>query len=269
MKVPCQETPVFVLIHGLGDEADSWRHLIPLLNAGGYRALAMDLPGFGRSETRRKASIARHIAAVSALLQAVIPEAPVILAGNSTGAIICEALAFKAPDLVKAIILVDGTIPGGPDNPGILALLKMLLSRKWYRAYRDDPDGAWASLRPYYADLNGLPQEDREFLKSRVMQRVQSQSQEKAFFATQRSLIWTYTFASSRFARKIRGNKGKIILIWGEKDRIIPLSSTKAFMALRNDIELEIIEGSGHLPHQEKPEATAGVILNFSLKAVD
>jgi pimeloyl-ACP methyl ester carboxylesterase len=269
INVPSRETPVFVLIHGLGDEADSWRHLIPLLNAGGYRALAMDLPGFGRSVTRRKASIARHTAAVSAFLEAVIPEAPVILAGNSTGAIICEALAFKAPSLVKALILVDGSIPGGPSNPGILAIVKMLLSRKWYRAYRDDPDGAWASLRPYYADLNGLPPEDREFLNARVMQRVQSGPQEKAFFATQRSLIWTYMFVSSRFARKIRSYEGKILLLWGGKDRIIPLSSSKVFAALRNDIRLEIIEGSGHLPHQEKPQETAGVILNFSRQAVD
>jgi pimeloyl-ACP methyl ester carboxylesterase len=279
--VPSREKPVFVLIHGLGDEADSWRHLIPLLNAGGYRVLAMDLPGFGRSVTRRKAGIARHTAAVSAFLEAVIPEghpagyrqkvpaAPVILAGNSTGAIICEALAFNAPGLVKAIILVDGSIPGGPDNPGTLALLKMLLSRKWYRAYRGDPEGAWASLRPYYADLDSLPSEDREFLKTRVMQRVQSDTQEKAFFATQRSLIWTYAFASSVFARKIQVYEGKILLIWGGKDRIIPISSSKAFMALRNDIKLEIIEGSGHLPHQEKPQEAARIMLDFSSQAVD
>ena len=102
-----------------------------------------------------------------------------------------------------------------------------------------------------------MPAEDRDFLKQRVMARVESPTQERAFFATQRSIVRSYLFASSWFARKIRAFEGKILLIWGEKDRIIPLSSANVFKALRPDIELEVIPGAGHLPHQEKPEETA------------
>lgn len=45
-------TPV-LLIHGLGDEADTWRHVFPLINVD-YRAIAPDLPGFGRSEKGKR-----------------------------------------------------------------------------------------------------------------------------------------------------------------------------------------------------------------------
>lgn len=261
--------PVFVLIHGLGDEADSWRHLIPILNARGYRVLALDLPGFGRSATMGKINIKSHTAAVLAFLEAVIPARPVVLAGNSLGALVTEEAAFKIPNLVKALVLIDGSIPGGPANPGIPAVIKLLLSRKWYRAYIDDPDGAWASLRPYYADLPNMPREDREFLRTRVMDRVRSASQEKAFFATQRSLIWTYMFAASRFAKKVRSFKGRILLLWGENDRIIPPSSAETFKLLRSDIELQIIKGAGHLPQQEKPGETAQFMADFVERAVD
>ena len=47
-------TPL-VLLHGLGDEADTWRHVLPLLQAD-YRVIAPDLPGFGRSQKVRRSS---------------------------------------------------------------------------------------------------------------------------------------------------------------------------------------------------------------------
>ena len=266
--------PVFVLIHGLGDEADSWRHLIPLLNARGYRVLALDLPGFGRSAAPGRISFKKHTDAVLRLIEAVIPGNQVILAGNSMGALVAEAAAIEkqagqTPGRVRNLVLLDASIPGGPAGPGLLTLIKLLFSRKWYRAYRENPEGAWLSLYPYYADLGNMPQEDREFLRRRVIARVGSPSQERAFFATQRSLVWTYMTAPSRFARKIRKYKGKILLLWGEKDSIMPLSSTEAFRALRKDIELEIIPGAGHLPQQEKPEETAQKTANFADRPVD
>ena len=271
--------PVFVLIHGLGDEADSWRHIIPLLNAGGYRVLAPDLPGFGRSVATGKFSLKTHADAVLTLIKEIgnrdwgIGEGgsfpAIFMAGNSLGAMVAEEAALRKPGrgssspvLVRGLVLIDGSIPGGPSNPGAMALAKLLFSRKWYRAYRGKPERAWASLYPYYADLDSMSCEDREFLKTRVIARVESNTQERAFFATQSSLIWAFLTGPSKFTKKIRQYKGKILLIWGEKDRIIPLSSMEAFKALRSDIKLELVSGAGHLPHQEKPEETARLMLN-------
>ena len=267
--------PVIILIHGLGDEADSWRHLVPLLGSQGCRVLALDLPGFGRSAAPRKLNLKRHAAAVLRLIDALGQSSetgvaglpPVFLAGNSLGAMVAEEAAFTRPDLIRGLVLLDGSIPGGPANPGLFALAKLLFSRKWYRAYRDNPDGAWASLYPYYADLNALSPQDREFLGQRVMARVESSTQERAYFATQSSLVRAFLLSTHRFSRKIRRFKGKILLIWGEKDRIIPLSSTETFKALRTDIELEIIPGAGHLPQQEKPVETARLIEKFVLSS--
>ena len=255
--------PLMLLIHGLGDEADSWRHLIPLLGQS-CRVLALDLPGFGRSQARGKVSLKRHAAAVLSLLEKLAPAGPVYLAGNSMGAIVAEAAALRKPDLVRGLVLIGGSIPGGPPNPGLLPLVKMLFSRKWYRAYRNAPEDAWASLHPYYADLDSMPAEDREFLKERVMARVHSPAQEKAFFASQRDIVRAYIFDALYFARKIRHYPGKILMIWGENDRIIPLSSANTFKALRSDIEIKVIPGAGHLPKQEKPEECARLMLEFA-----
>jgi len=264
-------TPVLALIHGLGDEADSWRHLVPLLNSAGYRVLALDLPGFGRSVAPGRISLKNHATAVLRLLDAVRikPDSPVFLVGNSLGALVAETAAFKKPGLVKGLILLDGSIPGGPTKVGLLALAKLLFSRKWYRAYRVNPEGAWASLYLYYADLDNMPGADKDFLRERVMARVNSSSQERAFFATQRSLIWAFGAGFPGYAKKIRLFKGKILLLWGEKDRIMPISTAEPFKTLRNDIEFRIIPGAGHLPQQEKPADTAKFITEFVNKTVD
>ena len=265
--------PVVVLIHGLGDEADSWRHIIPLLNSRGYRVLAVDLPGFGRSVTQGKISLENHAAAVIRLLDAVEQtsglEKGVFLAGNSVGALVAETVALEKPEISRGLILIAGSIPGGPSNPGPFVLAKLLFSRKWYRAYQGNSIKAWDSLRPYYADLDGLPQEDKEFLMQRVMARVESPTQERAYFETQSSLIRAYLTASSKFARLIPNYKGKILLLWGEKDKVMPISSAETFKALRSDIELELISGAGHLPQQEKPNETAWLMADFMDRVVD
>ena len=256
--------PAFVLIHGLGDEADSWRHVIPLLNSRGYRVLALDLPGFGRSVAPGKISIRNHVAAVLNLTGAACPGVPVYLAGNSMGAVVAEMAALEKPELSRGLILIDGSIPGGPARPGPFALAKLLFSRKWYRAYRGDPEGAWASLYPYYADLDSMLRDDREFLRERVMARVASPAQERAFFATQRSLVWTFLTSSSRIIREIKEYEGEILLLWGDMDRVVPLSSAEAFQALNPDIGLELIPFAGHLPQQEKPGETARRMADFA-----
>ena len=265
--------PVFVLIHGLGDEADTWRHLIPLLNSHGFRVLAIDLPGFGRSITLDRINLKNHARTVERLIEAVIGPLgsgkSIFLAGSSMGAVVAEIVAFNSrPGAVKGLVLLDGTAPGGPKSPGIITMARLLFSRKWYRAYRTNPEGAWASLYPYYADLDAMPQADKDFLRARVMARVESPTQEDAFFATQQSVAGIFLNGISWYKRQIPLFKGKILLIWGEKDNIIPLASVNAFRYLRPDAGLELIPGAGHLPHQEKPAETAMIMADFTVNSI-
>jgi pimeloyl-ACP methyl ester carboxylesterase len=259
--------PAVILIHGLGDEADSWRHLIPPLSAAGYRVLAPDLPGFGRSAAKGQAGLGLHAEAVTAL--AAMAGGPVTLAGSSMGAVVAETAALKRPDLVKALILIDGCFPmkGGPGRGFILMALPFA-GKKWYRSFRRDHEGAWRSLFPYYQDLEKMGEEDRRFLRERVIARVESETQERAYFASLRSLVFssvihTLPFGGSGFTRRVRAFGGRILILWGAGDRVLPAETAAAFRALRPDAALETIDGAGHLPHQERPEETAAAMLRF------
>jgi pimeloyl-ACP methyl ester carboxylesterase len=257
--------PLVALIHGLGDEADSWRHLIPPLSAAGYRVLAPDLPGFGRSQAPGRISRKGHTAAVIRLLEAAgaSPASPAILAGSSMGAIIAEEAAITRPDLVRSLVLLDGCFPTpGKLGKGFLFLALPFAGKKWYRGYRKNHEGAWRSLFGYYADLAGMAEDDRNFLRERVIARVESPTQERAYFASLRSLILTYWTAARFFSRGLRAYSGKILILWGEKDRTLPADSAGRLRELRPDAAFFSIPGAGHLPHQEKPRETAALILS-------
>jgi pimeloyl-ACP methyl ester carboxylesterase len=263
--------PAVVLVHGLGDEADSWRHIIPRLRAAGYRTLAPDLPGFGRSSVRGRISLDRHAGLLLSFITetgAASPGNPVVLAGSSLGAVIAELAAFRRPDLVKALALIDGCFPlsGGLDRNLFLMGLPFA-GRRWYRAFRGNHEAAWKSLHPYYFDLEGMDEVDKHFLRERVIARVESAGQERAYFASLRSMNRLSLFGRPALSFAMRIFPGKILLLWGSEDRIIPEGRSAAFRSVRADAELRIIEGAGHLPHQEKPEETAGAMLAFLAEA--
>lgn len=263
-KAPAR--PALILIHGLGDEADTWRHVILLL-AAEYRVLAPDLPGFGRSRVPGlRFSIPRHAEAVlelaSAAAERQTPEkAGVILVGSSMGAAVAEEAALRAerksPGLVKGIILLDGCIPQGGPFPLSLALAS--LSKKWYRAFRQNSEGLKHSLAPYYANFGELSRTDRDFLYRRLRDRVESLSQERAYFSSLRSMILRSVFCFFRYRRIVRW-KGDIGLLWGEADQVVPPARAAFFQSLfagrGKTPPLVMIPGAGHLPQQEKPEAT-------------
>jgi pimeloyl-ACP methyl ester carboxylesterase len=248
-------------IHGLGDEADSFRHLFPVLK-NHYRMIALDLPGFGRTRYNKKAVMKNHINAVEEILAVI--KGQVVLIGSSMGAIIAEAAAVRNPHQVKAIILMDGVMPAKTKPSfGLLLMALPFLGKSWYKAFRKNHEAAYQSLMPFYADLENMPQDDKDFLRSRVIDRVESQTQMKAYFSSLRSLIGYMIFSSSSMEKKIKKFPGKIFIIWGEDDSQMPIETSKYLQTIRPDAQFISFPKTGHLPHQEKPKETADAIFQF------
>jgi len=262
--------PVVVLIHGLGDEADTWRHVFPALADAGYRVLAVDLPGFGRSNWNGGISIGVHCKAVLRLITSVGAfagvgvERSVVLVGSSLGAGIAELIAVNHPGLVKGIVLVAGCFPFENSVSKKLLLLGLpFLGKKWYRGFRKNHEAARKSLYSYYGNLDAMCDADKDFLRERVISRVESANQERGYLSTVRSMNVFLMFSSRFIARKIKLFPGRILVLCGEKDRVFPPEKTALLRSLRPDAEFVTATGAGHLPHQEKPELSTVEILRF------
>jgi pimeloyl-ACP methyl ester carboxylesterase len=260
------QKPALVFIHGLGDEADTWRHILPLLGEQGYRCIAPDLPGFGRSVWRGKITVKGHAEAVIRLMAecGLGAQQPVVLIGSSMGSGIAESTAFMVPEMIRALILLDGCFPiPGSIGKGMFMLLLPGVGRRWYRSFRKNHNAAWKSLYAYYHDLDAMSGEDRQFLRERVIARVESENQERGYLSSLKSMIALFMFKKRSFALRIKQFKGNILLLWGEHDHIMPAAKNSIVRALRPDAVFGIVAGAGHLPQQEKPPETAEIILRF------
>ncbi len=251
--------PAIVLIHGLQDEADTWRHVFEPL-ARSHRVVALDLPGFGRSDkARRRYSVPFYVQVVLALMDA-LKIGHAWLVGSSLGAMIAETIALTYPARVSRLVLVGGTIhiverpAAAPSN--VFQLLRLPANdRRYFEELRRSPQAAYDSLRPYYANLDALPQADRDFLFQRVNERVWDEAQRLAALSLQMSLPLFLAFRARRLVRRIPNSPVPTTVLWGEKDAILPISNGLARTAMRRDARFICVTDAGHLPHQERPEA--------------
>lgn len=252
--------PTLLLLHGLGDEADTWRSIFPRL-AGRFRLVAVDLPGFGRSPRRAGRGFAAAVARIGRLLEEL---GPAVLVGSSLGAGLALAVAAAKPALARGVFGLDGGLPTvGALNPALARMLLPFAGEAGYRGLRGRPETAYASLRPYYADLDALPADERAFLARRVVDRVDSDSQMSAYFALLRSYaFWSLAREAGAF-RAVRAAGTPLAFVWGGRDAAIPAAAVRAAADALPPGGFALIPDAGHLPQQETPAAAAAALEAF------
>jgi pimeloyl-ACP methyl ester carboxylesterase len=58
----------------------------------------------------------------------------------------------------------------------------------------------------------------------------------------------------------LRGLEAPVGLIWGERDRIVPIATLETIRALRPAVVAETIAGAAHIPQLERPDAFAAAV---------
>jgi pimeloyl-ACP methyl ester carboxylesterase len=105
LAVDCHgEGEPMLLVHGLGGTANSFSPLVGAF-AATHRVCVPDLPGAGRSPRVGEISIARLVADVLAVMDALRLQA-VHLVGHSMGTVVCQHLAAVAPGRVRDLVLL-------------------------------------------------------------------------------------------------------------------------------------------------------------------
>lgn len=106
-------SPRVVFLHGGGQNAHTWDTVIVGL---GEPALAVDLPGHGRSAWREDGDYGpkSNAVAIEPVVRSLAPQADLVV-GMSLGGLTALRLAVEAPDLVRRLVLVDVT-PSAPER---------------------------------------------------------------------------------------------------------------------------------------------------------
>jgi pimeloyl-ACP methyl ester carboxylesterase len=248
--------PAIVMIHGLGDEADTWRHqILPL--AKDHHVIALDLPGFGRSDHPKRAYDPHFMmSAILGLMDALGLEKATLM-GSSLGGILSQGIALSHPERLSGLILVDGALyqPDSMTDRSLQLMQIPLIGEMIYTRFRKDPEAAYDSLRVVYHDLDALPEADRDFLYTRVNQRVWSDGQRRAYFSTLRKLMPWVKNAQADLPKQLTALPIPTLVIRGELDPLFSAENASAIQSLQPDVEILTISGMGHLPQQEDPDA--------------
>lgn len=146
--VEAGEGPLVLLVHGFPESWYSWRCQLPVLAEAGYRAVAIDVRGYGGSaspEAIEEYRMLRHVADNLALVKALGEESAVVV-GHDWGAPIAWASAQLRPDVFRAVagISVPFT-PPGPTRPTD-AFAAMGGDEEFYISYFQEPGRAEAEI---------------------------------------------------------------------------------------------------------------------------
>ncbi|WP_041822395.1 alpha/beta fold hydrolase [Streptomyces davaonensis] len=142
--------PLVLLIHGFPESWYSWRHQLPALAAAGYRAVAIDVRGYGRSSKPAATEAYRMLDLVEdnvSVVRALGAESAIVV-GHDWGATIAANSALLRPEVFRAVGLlsVPYTPRGGPRPSDVFA--GMGGDEEFYVSYFQEPGRAEAEIEP-------------------------------------------------------------------------------------------------------------------------
>lgn len=109
------DQPIAVLWPSLFTDHTMWERQVPTLRGAGWRTVAIDPPGHGRSFVPRRTFTMDACAdAVLTILNALQIDQPVVLMGTSWGGFVAPRVALRAPERVRGMVLFNTSAERAP-----------------------------------------------------------------------------------------------------------------------------------------------------------
>jgi pyruvate dehydrogenase E2 component (dihydrolipoamide acetyltransferase) len=244
-----RKAQTLVFVHGLGGSLSTWQIVLGGL-ADEWRLIAIDLPGHGQSAKTAGAdySIAGHAAAVAEALEgAGVRDA--IVVGHSLGGAVALRLASEQPGPVRGLALIDSAGLGEEVGADLLASM----------AGEPGPETARALLELFMAD--------QKLVSPRAVEEMAGNQTAEGGWTAQQATA-NAAFASGQQSgidrEALRSVTQPALVIWGERDRVIPVDHAYAAARTLPDAVVAVLPGIGHVPQVEAPERVTTLIRRFA-----
>ena len=252
--------PALLLIHGMAGSSATWEAITPQL-AKKYRVIAPDLLGHGESAKPRGDY---SLGAFAALLRDLLDELGVHRAtviGQSLGGGIAMQFAYQHREHCERLALI-GSGGLGPDLSPMLRILSApgaefvlpVVAPQWV-LNAGNKLGSWLTSAGIQAPRAGQMWQAYSSLSDSETR--------QAFLRTLRSVVDHRGQAVSALNKLHLTADLPALLIWGDRDRIIPVAHAYAAHDALTGSRLEVLEGVGHFPHVEAPTAVADILEDF------
>ena len=252
--------PVLLLLHGIAGSSGTWVPAMRLLQSD-FTVLAPDFLGHGESaKPLGDYSLGNLASATRDLLDLLgIDRATVV--GQSFGGGVALQFAYQFPEHCERLVLVDAGGLGREVNwilrlltlPGVEYVLPVL-----FPAFVRDWGDPVARFLGNWGIGNAGAMEMWRSYKS-----LTEAENRRAFVRTMRAVIGPGGQSVSAIDRLYLAAHMPTLIVWGERDKIIPLAHAyQAHEAIPNS-RLEVMEGVGHYSHVEEPARFVEILKDF------
>ena len=253
--------PPVVLIHGVAGRAAQWDEVATRL-AAKHTVIAPDLLGHGESaKPRGDYSLGAHASGIRDLLVGLdIQRASVV--GHSLGGGIAMQFAYQFPDLCERLVLVSSGGLGGDVHillraatlPGSEFVLPLIAHPRVVRL---------ASVVPRALGIAGVQTRPDLTEMARGYQALANAEARNAFIHTLRAVIDPTGQRINATDRLYLAAQMPSLIVWGCRDRIIPVAHGRAAHELMPGSRLELLERAGHFPFLDDPAGFTGLLERF------
>jgi pimeloyl-ACP methyl ester carboxylesterase len=285
-----------VMCHGFPELAYSWRHQIPALAAAGFRAIAPDQRGYGRTsrpENVRDYDMAHLTGDLAGMLDALgLKKA--IFCGHDWGGLIVWQMPLFHPDRVAGVIGVNTPFLARPPIDPIMGM-RAMFGENMYIVYFQKPGEADVALAKdvgksfrFFMRKNGvsaldyakLPKEARNLELVNAIQSDESLWPGEALLTPDELKVFVDTFTRTGFTGGINWYRNMTrnwevsgtmeqkvhvpgLMIMAEDDVVLSPAMADGMERFVPDLERVLIRHCGHWTQQEHPEETSAAMIDW------
>ncbi len=255
------EGPVIVMVHGITSTSATWSNVLPYL-AEHFTVIAPDLLGHGESaKPRGDYSLGAYASGIRDLLVALGHDRATFV-GHSLGGGVAMQMAYQFPEHCERLVLVSSGGLGrditpllrAASLPGSELVLPLLVN--------DQLMGAGRAVGRVLGRLGLRVHTDvGEVLRGHAS--LSDGATRSAFLHTLRGIVDLRGQRVDASDRLYLAQALPFLIVWGERDPIIPVAHAHAAHDLVPGSQLEIFPGAGHFPHLDDPLRFVRLLTDF------
>jgi pimeloyl-ACP methyl ester carboxylesterase len=258
-----------VLLHGFPELAYSWRHQIPAMSGAGYRAIAPDMRGYGRSEAPEEVEAYDILELCGDVVQLLdereIERAAIV--GHDWGATVAWHFALLHPERTSCVAgLSVPLVPNPREAP--LSIMREHLGEDFYIVWFQEPGVAEEALErdvrrtlvtPAVWDPDWAKQMDDNPRVPPFMHEQDVEVYVREYIRTgfRGGLNWYRNIDRNwELTRKYDDHKLAMpaLFMVGSRDSTVKWMSPDAMKDRAPDLRIEFVDGAGHWIQQERPD---------------
>ena len=243
------EGPAILFVHGLGASWQSWLEQLPEF-AASHRVVAMDLPGFGYSESPSEDISIEYYARWTAQFMDVLGIESAAVVGNSMGGFVSAELAIKVPARVQRLVFVSAAIfwQNRRRAQPLVQLAKLsdaVVARALVRA----TDDIATRRRLRYAALATAGFRYPQYVSDELAhEMVRSARRTDGFLPALQAL------AGYDLEEELPKISCPTLIVWGANDQLVSVKDAERLEDLIPASRREVFERTGHVAMLERPE---------------